>query len=181
MTQNNTTNFDSNRNYLELLSINGLKPEPVPIKVKVILVGDYESYTILYNNDDDFKNLFPLKCEFKDEIKDPKNIANILKKFIIEKATKNNLLKIEEEGIKSIIRYLVRETSSREKINIDQYRIDNILVKADTVAREQKKDVISKEDIENIIYEKDSILEGYTDMYKENKIFIGKEGNIWQR
>lgn len=171
-------NFDSNRNYLELLSINGLKPEPVPINVKVILVGDYQSYTILYNNDDDFKNLFPLKCEFKDQIKDPKNIANTLKKFILERATKNNLLKVDEEGVKSIIRYLVRETSSRERINVDEYRIDNILVKADTVAREEKKDIISKEDIENIIYEKDSILEGYTDMYKENKIFIKTDGRL---
>lgn len=171
-------NFDSNRNYLELLSINGLKPDPVPINVKVILIGDYQSYTILYNNDDDFKNLFPLKCEFKEEIKNPKNISNILKKFIEERATKNNLLNIEEAGIKSIIRYLVREASSREKINVDEFRIDNILVKADTIAREEKKDTISKEHIESIIYEKDSILDGYTDMYKEKKIFIKTEGKL---
>ncbi len=171
-------NFDSNRNYIELLSINGLKPEAIPIKVKVIIIGDYESYTILCNNDDDFKNLFPLKCEFKSEIKNPSNIMNGLKNFIIERAEKNKLLSIEEEGIKSIIRFLVREASSRERINIDECKIDNILVKADNLAKENNDEIITKKYIENIIYEKDSILDDYIDMYKENKIFVKTEGKL---
>lgn len=171
-------NFDSNRNYIELLSINGLKPEAIPINIKVIIIGDYESYTILCNNDDDFKNLFPLKCEFKSEIKNPKNIMNGLKNFIIERTEKNKLLSIEEEGIKSIIRFLVREASSRERINIDECKIDNILVKADNLAKENNDEIITKKYIENIIYEKDSILDDYIDMYKENKIFVKTEGKL---
>lgn len=171
-------NFDSNRNYLELLSINGLKPEPIPISVKVIIIGDYESYTILCSNDDDFKNLFPLKCEFKSEIKNPKNIINGLKKFIVERTEKNNLLKIEEEGIKSIIRFLAREASSRERINIDECKIDNILVKADNLAKENDEKIITKKYIENIIYEKDSIVDDYINMYKEKKIFVKTDGKL---
>lgn len=171
-------NLDSNRNYLELLSINGLKPEPVPINVKVIIIGDYESYNILCSNDYDFKNLFPLKCEIKSEIKNPKNIINGLKKFIVERAEKNKLLKIEEAGINSIIRFLVREASSRERINVDESKIDNILVKADNLAKEDNEDIIGKKYIENIIYEKDSILDDYMDMYKEKKIFIKTEGKV---
>ncbi|MGG7077993.1 AAA family ATPase [Clostridium sardiniense] len=171
-------NLDSNRNYLELLSINGLKPEPVPINVKVIIIGDYESYNILCSNDDDFKNLFPLKCDIKSEIKNPKNIMNGLKKFIVQRAEKNKLLKIEEDGINSIIRFLVREASSRERINVDESKIDNILVKADNLAKENNEDIIGKKYIENIIYEKDSILDDYMDMYKEKKIFVKTEGKV---
>ena len=43
----NTLSFDTNKSYLEFININGLKPNPIPVKVKVIIVGDYESYDIL--------------------------------------------------------------------------------------------------------------------------------------
>ena len=60
----NTLSFDTNKSYLEFININGLKPNPIPVKVKVIIVGDYESYDILYNSDEDFRSLFPLRAEF---------------------------------------------------------------------------------------------------------------------
>ena len=168
--------FEGNRNYLELLSINGLKPKGIPINVKVIIIGDYESYNILYNNDDEFKKLFPLRCEFKDEIQNNINITSKLKQFIIEKVKKNNLLNLEEDGIKSIIRFLVREAENRKKINIDEDKICDILIRADNIAKENKEDTITKECIENIIYKKDNIIDDYMAMYKENKIFINTQG-----
>ncbi len=168
--------FEGNRNYLELLSINGLKPKGIPINVKVIIIGDYESYNILYNNDDEFKKLFPLRCEFKDEIQNNISITSKLKQFIIEKVKKNNLLNLEEDGIKSIIRFLVREAENRKKINIDEDKICDILIRADNIAKENKEDIITKECIENIIYKKDNIIDDYMEMYKENKIFINTQG-----
>lgn len=45
------------KSYLEMLSIAGVKPEPIPIKVKVILIGDYESFEVLYDKDEDFKRI----------------------------------------------------------------------------------------------------------------------------
>lgn len=169
-------NLDNNRNYLELLSINGLKPSPIPIDVKVIIIGDYESYSILYNNDEEFKSLFPLRCEIKTEISNVKKIINELVEFIKGRVKKKELLDIEYDGIKVLLRYLTRKASNREKINIDEYKIDTILVRADNMARENNKNIILKEFIEKVIYEKDSIIDEYADMYKENKIFIKTDG-----
>ena len=61
--------IDSSRGYLDIISINGVKPKAVPINVKVILIGDYESYDILYNADEDFKSLFPIRVEFSNYVK----------------------------------------------------------------------------------------------------------------
>lgn len=169
-------NLDSNRNYLELLSINGLKPKSIPIDVKVIIIGDYESYSILYNHDEEFKSLFPLKCEIKTEIGNVKNIINELVEFIKDRIKKKELLDLDNEGIKVLLRYLTRKASNREKINIDEFKIDTILVRADNIARIKKENKILKEFIEEVIYEKDSIIDEYADMYKENKIFIKTDG-----
>lgn len=42
----------------------GLKPEPINTKLKVIIIGDYETYNLLYNYDEDFKKIFKLKSEY---------------------------------------------------------------------------------------------------------------------
>lgn len=171
-------NFDSNRNCLELVSINGLKPEAIPIDVKVILIGDYESYNILYSNDEEFKTLFPLKCEVKEEIKKSNDVYKLMRKFILDKIKDMELLNVEEDGIKSIIRFLVREVSNRGKISVDYNRIENILVKADIIVKENNSNIITKKDIDDILYKEEDIENEYLDMYKDNKIFINTEGKV---
>lgn len=174
--------FDSNRNYLELLSINGLKPEDVPINLKVIIIGDYESYNILYNNDEDFKKIFHLRCEGINKIRKFKDKSYALFNFIKERGEKNSLKKISKDGIKSLMKFLVRETGSRENINIERENIDNILVQANEVATEDSSEIIEKNHIDSILYEIDSIEDEYMDMYRDKKLLIklkGKEvGNV---
>lgn len=48
-------NYNYTKSYLEVISIAGLKPESIPINLKVIIIGDYESFQILHDNDEDFK------------------------------------------------------------------------------------------------------------------------------
>jgi predicted ATP-dependent protease len=58
-------NLDYKRGYMEILSLNGLKPEPIKFNEKVILIGDYNTYNIMYNYDPDFKKVFKIKAEYK--------------------------------------------------------------------------------------------------------------------
>lgn len=169
-------NFDSNRNYLELLSINGLKPEEIPIDVKVILIGDYESYNILYNNDEDFKKIFGMKCDMTRILKGVKSKLDIICDFIKERGEKNYLRTISNDAIKSIIRSLTRSSGSREEINLEEYDIDKILIEADEIAEENEEEIILKEHVDEIIYEKESIEKAYIDMYKDKKMKIVLEG-----
>lgn len=169
-------NFDSNRNYLELLSINGLKPEEIPIDVKVILIGDYESYNILYNNDEDFKKIFGMKCDMTRTLKGVKSKLDIICDFIKERGEKNSLRTISNDAIKSIIRSLTRSSGNREEINLEEYDIDKILIEADEIAEENEKEIILKEHVDEIIYEKENIEKAYIDMYKDKKMKIVLEG-----
>lgn len=169
-------NFDSNRNYLELLSINGLKPEEIPIDVKVILIGDYESYNILYNNDEDFKKIFGMKCDMTRTLKGVKSKLDIICDFIKERGEKNSLRTISNDAIKSIIRSLTRSSGNREEINLEEYDIDKILIEADEIAEENEKEIILKDHVDEIIYEKENIEKAYIDMYKDKKMKIVLEG-----
>ncbi|MGL4874503.1 MAG: AAA family ATPase [Clostridium sp.] len=168
---NKKISFDSNKNYLEVLSINGLKLEPTSINVKVIIIGDYESFNILYNNDEDFKILFPVKVEFKEEI-NLSSRENFIQKYIKEVALNKCELGISKKAIKSVVKYLVRKAEKREKINFDIREIENILILAEQEAMQALKEVIGSEEINKVIYEEDIVEEEYISMYKENKMLI---------
>ena len=169
-------NLDISRSYLDVLSVNGLKPKPIPVKVKVIIIGDYESYDLLYDGDEDFKKLFPLRVEFPRVI-DIKDIGGkCLKQLIEDRAKKLSMKELNEEAIKEIIKYLSRITSSKNKISMDVSNIDRLLVLAKDKIMLESRGSISSEDIINVAYEEELIEEEIMSMYKDNKIILTIDG-----
>nr|WP_242949490.1 AAA family ATPase [Clostridium pasteurianum] len=55
---NEKVTFNYSKGYLELITLNSLSPEPIRIKEKIIVIGDYNTYHMLYNYDNDFRNIF---------------------------------------------------------------------------------------------------------------------------
>ena len=49
---------------MSLIGVGNIKPEPIPVNVKVILIGSAEIYHLLYNLDRDFRKLFKIKGRF---------------------------------------------------------------------------------------------------------------------
>ena len=166
----NSASFDTNKNYLEFINISGLKPKSIPVKVKVILIGDYESYDILYNSDEDFKKLFPLRAEFPTMVSINDDSINSFIDIIKQKIRKDEILDIDEDGIKEVCKYLCRKCSSKNKMLIESDAIDKILVLANNRAKEKRENRITKEDIVETAYEKELLEDELMNMYKDKKI-----------
>lgn len=172
----NKLSYDTSRAYTEALSINGLKPKPIPIKLKVILIGDYESYDSLYNADEDFKKLFSLRAEFADVVDVKDEVILYLKDYIKDKVKENSNKEIDEEAINEILKYLCRKASSKSKINIDDIGIDKLIVLTINHTKENGGENITIDDVKAIIYEEEKVEEEYIKMFKENKILLSING-----
>ena len=168
----NKLSYDTSRAYSEVISMNGLKPKPIPIKVKVILIGDYESYDTLYNADEDFRKIFPLRAEFADIVDIKGDSVHYLKDYIKERVTENNIKKIDDDAIMEVLKYLCRKANSKSKINIDDMDIDKLIILTNNYTKENGREVISKEDVIAIAYEEEKIEKEYIKMFKENKILL---------
>ena len=168
----NMVSFDTNKSYLEFININGLKPKPIPVKFKVILIGDYETYDLLYNSDEDFKKLFPLRAEFSSVVKVNNDSVLELKNKIENRIRKNELFNINNEAMSEMLKYLCRKSSNRNRILADEDTIDKLLVLANNSAKERKSMIISEEDILEVAYEEELIETEIMSMYEENKILI---------
>lgn len=172
----NKVTYDASKSYLDIISINTLKPQPIPIDVKVILIGDMETYDTLYSLDEDFSKLFPLRAEFYPIVDVNKNAVNYIKSAVDNKIKVNGLMQISEKGINEIIKYLSRSASRKTKINIDIAEIDKVIILANYNAKKRNSLLIEDEDIINVVYYKERIEEEYDKLYKESKIILSVTG-----
>lgn len=172
----NTLSFENNKNYLEFINLNGLKPKPIPIKVKLIIIGDYESYDILYNSDEDFKKLFPLRAEFSSVVDMCDEVNSVIASTIKGRIRRSELLPLTDKALVEVFKYLCRKASSRNKILIEDSVIEKILLLANDSALEKRKNSITEEDIIEVVYEKELIFEEFIKQYKEKKILLSIKG-----
>lgn len=132
----------------------GLSPEPIPLDVKIILVGDNYTYQLLYYFDNDFKKLFRIKADFDDEIE--RNEENELKfaSFVAKYANENNLKPFDVSAITKLIEHSSRLAEDQNKLTAIFSEIVEILIEADSIANFNNDEVVSKNHIEKAILEK---------------------------
>lgn len=168
--------YNYTRSYLEVLSIAGLKPKSIPINLKVILIGDYESFEILYEHDEDFKRIFPLRIEADNQLKYDDSVKDIIIKMIKNKVDKEKLFNIDDEAIEEIIKFLSRVAGKRSKVSIDDYYLNKLLYLSNNNVKLEGRKSIEKHDIIDIAYEEEKIQEEVMDGYKNKKILITTNG-----
>ncbi len=170
--------LDYNRGYLELLSLNGLKPEPVKFNEKILIIGDYNTYDLLYNYDEDFKKIFRVRAECKSVLE----IDEETKKYFFTKISNickdNNLNPLSEDGVAELAKFLSRKAENRNKFYIDDCELNRVLIISNNRAEGDKRNEIEKEDIIHTVYTEELIEKEIAENYKENKIFINVKGKL---
>ncbi|QAT40001.1 AAA family ATPase [Clostridium sp. JN-9] len=167
--------LDYNRGYLEILSLNGLKPQPVPICEKVILIGDYESYSLLYNYDEDFKKIFKIRAEYEPiiEINDDTKISFISN--ITKLIEANNLNPIDHEAVIELAKFLSRKAENRKKMYLNDYEINRVVMQANNNAIMNNRQSIEGSDILNAAWEEEILEKEVLDGFKDKTILINIE------
>lgn len=169
--------YNYTRNYLEVLSIAGLKPDPIPINVKIVLIGDYESFDILYNHDEDFRRVFPLRIEADMEFNYNSKIKDLIIDNINHKIKNDKLLPIKTQAIDEVIKYLARITGNRSKVVVDDYYINKLLYLSNNTAKLENRSEITEADIRSVAYEEEKIHSLVMDSYRNKQILITTTGS----
>ncbi len=167
-----SVSFDYNKGYLELLSLGGLRIKEININLKVIILGDYESFTLLYNYEEDFKNLFKLKAIHYPEKDISPDIIRSISREINYYIKDKGFLDIIDEGLIEVFRELSRKADSRNKLYYDLSYIQKILILANKNARDEGRVHLGKEEIASVIYEDDALQEEIYSLYKNKKVIL---------
>lgn len=165
-------NLDYNRGYLELLSLSSLKPNPIDIKEKVILIGDYETYDLLYNYDEDFKKIFRIRAEYKPIVDISENTKQALLSNIYKICRDKKLKLPTSSALSEIAKFLSRKAEDRNKVLFDDCELNKLLMLANNEASGIGKKNIDGEDIKNTAYIKEQAQKDIIDSYKKGKVLI---------
>jgi len=167
---------------LGIISTKGLKPEPIPLNIKVILIGIPYHYNILYNADSEFKKHFKVKADYDLVMKrDSANIKNYAR-FICTLCIKENLNHLKSSAVAKILEYGTRLAGDQNKISTRFSEISNIITEANYYAKTSGNSFIKEEHITKAIEEKyyrsNLIQEKIREMMQDGTMLIDTTGNI---
>lgn len=137
-----------------LASAAGMKPEPLPLHIKVILVGNPYLYYLLYNLDDEYRELFKVKADFDNRM--PRTRENMGKyaMFIASCQKKENLTPFDRSGVAKIIEYGSRLAEHQEKLSTQFSSIADLIRESNYWAKKMGSDKVSREHVLKAIDEK---------------------------
>lgn len=157
-----------------------LKPESIPIDLKVILIGNSYIYSFLAEREDDFKKIFKVKAEFDYEISRSKETlvqyAHIIKKIISDE----NLKEFHKSAIASVMEIAARYAGSKEKLTSRFSMLADVVREASFWAQEDSSSKVRSEHVRqafaNARGRHDLWDEKYTEMISSNRILIDVSG-----
>ena len=157
-----------------------LKPEPIPLDLKVIMIGNPEIYHTLLSLDDDFRKLFKIKVEFEEDApKTDENIAKLVK-FVRSYCEQEELLDIDKEAMARIVEYASKLSGDKEKLSTQFSEIGQIVGEASTWARLDKSKIVTKKYVQKAFDERIERIKKYDTKYlqmiKEGALLINTDG-----
>src|SRR5690554_134346 len=157
-----------------------LKPEPINIDTKVILIGSQYIYSLLSEREYDFKKMFKIKADFDYEIKRTDKVvqeyARVIKKLIRDE----NLLEFDRSAISYIMELSARYAGQKEKLTTRFSWVADLAREASFWAQDDGFNIVSAAHVEkayNYAKDRHGMLESkINDMIEENTLLIDTEG-----
>lgn len=158
----------------------GLKPEPIPLNIKIIMIGSYYLYDLLTTFDEDFHKLFKVKVEFNTVM--DKNDMNSRKmaRFVKNFSDQEGLLPFHRRAVAKVIDYSSRLVEEQTKLSTRFHAITKLLVESSYWAKKANAPFVDSEHIEQAIseqiYRSNHIPERYREMIKNGTIMVDTDG-----
>ena len=158
-----------------------LKPEPIPLDLKVILIGDENIYQTLLAMDPDFRKLFKIKVEFADEAPLTKDNMIKLSRFVKGYCDHEGLPPLDNKAMAKVIEYASKLADNQGKLATRFTDLSLIVGEASTWAKLDKSKIITEEYITKALTEKVDRVKKYDDKYmemiKDDTLLISTSGS----
>lgn len=158
------------------VSTRSLKPAPIPLDVKVILIGDPILYQKLYSLDREFSELFKVKADFDTTMERTDENMKQYAAFVCTLCQKENLKHLDGSGLAKLIEHSSRLAEDQTKLSTRFAEIADIVREANFYASQEKSDTVTgnhvKKAIEERIYRSKLIQEKIQEMIKRGILLI---------
>src|SRR5215469_16515950 len=128
-----------------------LEVEPIPLDVKVILIGPPGPYYLLSAHDEEFPDLFKIAADFDDRMVRTSETVLLYARFICALARREQLRPLDRDGVARIVEYASRLAGDGGQMSIEMRAIADVLREADQLAADAKLEIIGAAEVEAAI------------------------------
>jgi lon-related putative ATP-dependent protease len=163
-----------------LISTTTLKPEAIPLDVKVILIGNPYLYYLLYNLDEEYRELFKVKSDFDSRMNRTDENVQKYASFVAALCHEEKLLPFDRKGVAKIIEVSSRIAEHQGKLSLLFSEVSDILRESSYWASKSQSSITSdvhvQKALDEKIYRTNRIEERLREMILEGTLIVQTEG-----
>ena len=167
---------------LSLISTVTLKPEPIPLDLKIALVGDRILYYLLVQYDPEFSELFKVQADFETEVVWDEGNQVLFAKMFATMAKKHLTKPFSNEAVARVIEMSSREASDSERLNTRFQDLNELIIESNYWAEKADREIVTDEDVQSAIDAKiqraDRLWEKQQEAILRNINLISTEGEV---
>jgi lon-related putative ATP-dependent protease len=167
---------------MRILSTTTLEPEPIPLDAKVILIGDARTYYLLYELDDEFRELFKVMAEFDTEMPRTADSLAHYARFVAQRVHEEKLHHFEAGALAQVIEESSRQVEDQHKLSARFSDIADLLREASYWASENGHAYVTAADVQQAlnerIYRSNRVEERIREMIQDGSIRVDTEGTV---
>ena len=159
----------------------GLRPEPVPFRIKLVIIGSPYIYELLYHYDEDFAKLFNIKADFGMEMQRTPEHEQEMARFLGNCCRQEpSVIPFKPSGVAKMVEYATELTGDQTKLSCQFGNLVSIVKEASFWAREEDSEVVSGDHVDKAIEQRDyrhnRIDAKIQEMIERGTIFVDTEG-----
>ena len=172
-------NIKEQRSTMAMIS---LKPEPIPLDLKVVLIGNSNLYHSLLSMDSDFRKLFKIKVEFEETAPINEENVNKLARFVHTFCEQEELPALDKSAMARLVEYASRVAGDKDKISNRFTDLAEIIGEAGTWAKLSKSKIVTEDFVNKALEERIERIKKYDSKYiemiKDNTLLINTNGSL---
>jgi lon-related putative ATP-dependent protease len=159
-----------------------LDPEPIPLRVKIVLIGTSDYYYTLYHREEDFSQLFKVKAEFDTLMPRDDEHEMSYARYIASRCREENLRHFDRTAVARLVEYGSRLCEHQQKLSTRFGQIADIIRESSFWAGQEYRGMVTAVDVQRALEERRhraNLDEEYTLRHiQEGTIFIDTSGEI---
>jgi lon-related putative ATP-dependent protease len=165
-----------------LITTRTLQPQPIPLNIKIILVGDPYIYQLLYIYDEDFHKFFKIKAHFDWRMRRTDDHLRQFSELLAGYGREERLMPLHKTGMARLVEYAQELAGHQQKLTLQLKEVQDVLKEANYWARTNTHEVIFGSDVDKAIDEKtyraDLPEEKLQEFIDEGMLLIETEGRL---
>jgi len=161
-------------------STGALKPEPIDVHAKIILIGDRDMYELLYDYEDDFKKIFKVRVEFDEEMTWSSDVARHYGGRLRKLVEDEKLLHFDRTAVAGILEHGVLLAGRRGKITTRFFDLADLARESCYVARHSESKIVTGAHVQQALdakVDRHNLLETkIRELVEQNLVFIDTTG-----